>query len=687
MSSTSGGRFLSWLSRGRGIEIIAASCIAVLLTAIITYLPKFDLVEAAMNDENFTDIVLRTHGDLPIDTNIRVVTYDAAIFDSTDRVDRALLTLRLAALMELKPRVAGVDFLIEDLRPEAPDGDTMLASLITDHPNLIFGIFHEDSLNRFRIPPSLFGSPDRRFGCINLQEDEDGTIRTYTTLWGDPGGRPTESFDLRVARLGDSAAAAHLDRFSQRTFVIDYAAGIGETKRSSDAGGDQVFPTIPLDTIFNTISSGDSAGTAALRAIFADKTVLVGYGDIRKGQVTSVVDRFYTPLRQEKQGLPDMNGVAIHANILNTILRGRIVQIVPLWLNMIWGLVLVLIRLLSRERIERVSNPRSRAFLLYGTFWTLFLLGVLLPILAFRYTPYKFSIYTPLAGLLLSVPAMEGLDKGLGLLRDILRRMRLRSLRSPAMAAALRFILKAWNSEERMERGNHFLQSQFHGACAILFAEAGTGALRFDMPTIASPTLRRMVAALNAQPDALAASSAAARDAAGIITIIDSDPELQRALRLARSLYVALNEIRRQGAEMEESTEETVEATEGIADYADLALKTLGGTKGREKDGQFGKLYESLERYARRAGETGGTGEVGHLHPYAFRASCRLHNREETFIYFGMQEDANNRDDFYDLVYGGATIRCQPSDHPGLRNFKEATRAAGDDDGEITSAR
>ncbi|MEP7219966.1 MAG: CHASE2 domain-containing protein, partial [Bacteroidota bacterium] len=346
MSSTSRGQFFSWLSRKRGIEIIAASCIAVILTAIITYIPKFDLVEAAMNDDNFTDIVLRTRGDLPIDTNIRVVTYDAAIFDSTDRVDRTLLTLRLAALMELKPRVAGVDFLLEDLRPEAADGDTMLASLIADHPNLIFGIFHEDSLNRFRIPPALFGSPNR-FGCINLQDDDDGTIRTYTTLWGEPEKQQVESFDLRVARLADSAAAAHLDRFSQRTFVIDYAAGIGETKRSSDAGGDQVFPTIPLDTIFNIISSGDSAGTEALRDIFAGKTVLVGYGDIRKGQVTSVVDRFYTPLRQEKQGLPDMNGVGIHANILNTILAGRIVQIVPLWLNLVWGFVLVAIRLLS----------------------------------------------------------------------------------------------------------------------------------------------------------------------------------------------------------------------------------------------------------------------------------------------------------------------------------------------------
>ncbi|MEO5930310.1 MAG: hypothetical protein ABIR47_10300, partial [Candidatus Kapaibacterium sp.] len=372
---------------------------------------------------------------------------------------------------------------------------------------------------------------------------------------------------------------------------------------------------------------------------------------------------------------------------------GRIVQIVPLWLNMVWGFVLVGIRLLSRERIERVGNPRSRAFLLYGTFWTLFILGVLLPILAFRYTPYKFSIYTPLAGLLLSVPAMEGLDKGLGLLRDILRRMRLRSLRSPAMAAALRFTLKAGNGEERMERGNHFLQSQFHGACAVLFAEAGTGALRFDIPTIASPTLRRMTTALNAQPEALAALSSTAREAAAIISIINADPELQRALRLARSLYVALNEIRRQGAELEEATEETVEEAGSIADYADLALKTLGGTKGREKDGQFGKLYEALERYARRVGEIGeapldGNGAIAHLHPYAFRASCRLHNREETFIYFGMQEDANNRDDFYDLVYGGATIRCQPSDHPGLHKFKEATRgASGDGDGEFTNAR
>jgi hypothetical protein len=59
------------------------------------------------------------------------------------------------------------------------------------------------------------------------------------------------------------------------------------------------------------------------------------------------------------------------------------------------------------------------------------------------------------------------------------------------------------------------------------------------------------------------------------------------------------------------------------------------------------------------------------IFPYAIRRICQTHGVEETFIYFNEQEDANNRDDFFDIVYGGRAIDCQPVEHPGLAKFRE----------------
>jgi CHASE2 domain-containing sensor protein len=658
--------------------IIASACVAVVLTAIINHLPKFDLVEAALNDDNFTDMVLKTRGDLPIDSAIRVVTYDRAIFDSSDRVDREALALRLAALLELKPRVVGADFLLEDERPGKPEGDAMLAALIADHPNLIFGIFHEDSLGRFRVPPASFGLRRSQLGCINLMEDKDRTIRTYSPLWGAGEKEQFESLDLLVARATDSAAAAYLASFDGDDFTIDYAAGIGETRRAPDAGGDQIFPVMPIDTIFSIVSSGDSVATEALRREFAGKAVLVGYGDIRNSQVTSVVDRFYTPFKPDENSLPDMHGVAIHANIVNTILRHRVVRVIPLWIDLIWGALVVMAWLFHRERMNRrVRRPALRAVITYGGFGLLFFLGVLLPVLAYRYTPYKFSIYTPVAGLLLAVPTLEVLDKGIGIIRDLTRRRRLERPIPPSMRAGLLATLKSWDPEERLQRAIHLLQLQFHAACAILFREAPE---RFDRATIASPTLPRMIAALDAAPAAPAASPRGAH-AEALLRAIAADATLSTTLRFSRSLYIALNEIRRQSEELDagENHDDAMQETMGgIDDYADLALKTLSGGPGEAKEERFDELYPALERLARRMREIMGNrdeliaGDEEHgLAPFLLRSRCRLHGVEERFIYFGEQEDANNRDDYYDLVYGGPTIRCQPEDHPGLSRFRE----------------
>jgi len=670
---------LRWLRPRRPWPLVAAAFTAALLTLITNRLPQFDVIEAAMNDENFTDLVLKTRGELPIDTAIRVVTFDRSIFDREDRIDRSALALRLAALFDLAPRVVAVDVLLEDERPEAPDGDEMLAGLIADHRNLIFGIFHEDSLDRFRVPPSRFGLDDSQLGCINLTEDDDRTIRTYSLRWGSPERKQYESFDLRVARLVDSAAAAKVAGFSRNTFIIDYAGGIGEESDVETPNDVRIFPTMPLETIYTAVMSGDSLARAALRKEFADKAVLVGYADIRNSQVTSIVDRFYTPLKPEDNAIPDMHGVAIHANVLNTIVQRRIVETVPAWLNVLWATALVIMFLLWWEGADRNAAERWKKVLQYGGFGLFLLVAVMIPVIAFRYTPYKFSIYSPFTGLLLSLPTMEVYVKGSDFVRNLLRRRRTKRLGSSWLRENLFDVFSAGNGEARYLGLVHFLQLQFHTACAIVFDRSTNGG--WDHPsqrTIARPTPQGMLRDLAVGGDTISPADPASWKAIGLLRLLGSDPRIVDELRLSTSLYIALTEIRRQSDALEEEASEkgggvearTVDAT---SRYIDLTIAALTGDE--EEGDRFGELFDLVERYAAKADGLLRNADGSHwdpsadpqaFFPYLLKRKCRLHGTEEIFVYVHEQEDANDRDDFHDLLYVGRTIRCQPVEHPGL---------------------
>lgn len=672
--------------RARELPRIALfSVLTALVTLVVSGLPRFEVVESAMNDENFTDLVLQTRGELPIDTNLLILTYNRSIFDGEDRVDRGQLAMRLAAVLDLKPKVVGVDFLIEDRRPEFPDGDEMLKALIGSNSNLVFGIFHEDSLHRFRVPPAWFHIPDAQLGCINLQEDKDKTIRTFTRVWGDPGTKSYESFDVNIARRTDPAAVKNLMRYSQATFVIDYAAGIGEVARDPDeTGATQIFPVLPLDSVYSGVMSGDSSLRAVYRSLLSGKTVLVGYGDLRPGQVTSIVDRFYTPLKPEKNSLPDMHGIAIHANIINTILKRRIMEVMPTWANLVWGSMIVFILLTWREWLRRFQRPTTRAILFYAGFAILFVLGAFLPILFFRFTAFKFSIYTPLAGLLLSVATAETATKAIGLFRDFRRRRRLKNPIPALLQPRIKGILAPWNTEQRIEQAMHFMQMEYHRLCSVLFVEAAESPL-IDFPesTVAAPTLPRMLRAMRSMPPEAFPRGSRAAVAKDLIAHMADDDVLRDALELSRSLYIAINEIRRQTAAItttEDSSSESEEGMDVAASYADLALRTLSMSEGGDEGERFEELYSAIERWAIEAGGILGKhgwrayADSSGMMPYSILSECRLHRSEEEFIYLGTQEDANNRDDYFDLVYGGATIRCQPRNHPGLTEFRYLTR-------------
>lgn len=675
----------------RILELLFVAVVMALLTLITGDLPELEVIESTVNDDSFTDFVITTRGELPIDTNIVVLTYGPDFLNEHQLIDRGILAQHLTLLFEMKPALVAVDYLVEETRPDYPDGDEMLAGLIKDHPDdLLIGIFREDSLNRFRTPPSFFGLTENQLGCVNLMPGEDRTIRTFQRSWSAGNGEQYELLAVKAAQHINPKAAEHFASFDAESFIIDYAGGLGEHQAAEGENAVQVFPNFPLRAVLDAAFSDNPQDRAFFEEKIAGKAVMVGYADLRQGQVSSIVDRFYTPLKPEKNSLPDMHGVAIHANILNTILQRRIVFEVPGWVNVIWGTFIVFLMYYGYESLRTVRPASKRALLMYPGFLVLLAVGLVVPIFLFRYTPWKLSIYTPFAGMLLG-PLVFGIYEKLKRISlDANYRRKLRRPTPEGLRTALLSILAHTEPNERYVQSLHVLQRFFHACCDRMFAEAmrrdDTG---FSAETVASPTPARIRHDMSKLD--ITQLSQGSQDAAAMIVILTDNPLLRRSLRLARSLVIALNEINRQNAALDEEErleeERLGEAGKSVdvqeeGEYTDTVMAAVGGMVEANDYKQFEELYKALEEFVEK-GRTVLTNTDGTFRsiaattivnqetaPFIVRKRCVVHNREETFVYISEQEDANNRDDYFDLLYAGDTLRCRPENHPGLTEFR-----------------
>ncbi len=666
----------------RTAELLGVALIMALMTLFIGDLPELEVVESTVNDDSFSDLVVTTRGELPIDTSIIVVTYDESILDEEQRVDRALLADGLGIICYFNPAVVGVDFLVDDERPAYSEGDQMLAGVIADNSDkLLFGLYSIDSLQRALPPPPLFSLSEDQLGSVNLLPGEDNVVRAFTRAWPGIDGKPIEHLSLKIAERIDPKAANYIRSFDNESFVIDYAAGIGEHASSGPDGGQHVFPSIPLTSIAEALYSESTEDDAVVQELLEGKAVLVGYADLRLSQVTSVIDRFYTPLRQEKNTLPDMYGVTIHANILNTILQRRVVTEVPAWVNVLWGTFIVFLMYVGYEALSRIRPERKRSILRITGWFLLLVLALILPIFLFRYTPYKLSVYTPFAGLILGKIALTVFDRVKRFTIDIAHSRALSRSLQAGERERFRTVINENDPAERYVELLHLVQRLFHTAADVLFSEAATREFAFSRETVGSPTPRRILDDLESI-DPLEFSDLG-REAISFITRLWESFPLQRGLRAARSLVIAVNEIDRQTMMLEEE-----ERAEGRVDPdlqevssfrrndRDTVMMAAGGESAPSD------AFEASDRLLREmltvivdsgAGAWLGDPEVGTEEPFVHSARCTLHEETESFVYLSEQEDANNQDDFFDLIYAGETMRCRPENHPGLTKFREAS--------------
>ncbi len=663
----------------RTVELLFVALVMSLLTLFIGDLPELEVVESTVNDDTFSDLVITTQGEIPIDSSILVVTYDGSILDEEQRVHRGLLAEGLAYLLAFDPAVVGVDFMIDDRRADTTS-DQMLAGLIEDYRDrLIFGIYSIDSLRSATPPPPLFNLDTTSLGSVNLMPGDDFVIRTFTPQWPGISGLPIDLLSVKLAERTDPKGVAYLRSFNSESFVIDYAAGIGEHRGDASR---HVFPSIPLTAIANVLFSEETDDDDAMRKMIEGKTVLVGYADIRPGQVTSLVDRFYTPLKEEENGPPDMYGVTIHANILNTILQRRIVTRVPAWVNVLWGTLIVFLMYFWSESLTTVRPEWKRTALRWGGWVLLLTVSLTLPIFLFRASPWMLSVYTPFAGLVLGYLVLGIFDRLKRIVIDVYSRRTIRKRLEPLLVDLLLPLLRINDPAERYIAFLHTLQRLFHTAADRLFIEASAEDFAFRPETVGSPTpsrLREDIAVIGEDQ-----FSERGRQVIAFIEALHRSFLLQRSLRAARSLVIAVNEIDRQTMILKEEERAEGRIDPELADRAELheenrdtVMTAAGGATSIDAfDGSDKLLAEMIEVIAGADDQSLLIADAEEGTPFIHTATCRLHRDEEAFVYLSEQEDANNQDDFYDLIYAGETIRCRPEDHPGLTAFREMSGGA-----------
>jgi adenylate cyclase len=298
----------AWLSTTRRAWIqggLAASLVTALLLA-----GGLEWIELRVLDAQF-----KLRGPRPPQTPVVIVSIDEDSFDEFDQTwpwPRSLHARLIDLLSRGKPAVIGLDILFSEPSARGPDDDEALARAIAAAGNVILAsgltvvaqtFIEKQDLN---LPVDPLRERAAGFGIINLGYDEDAFVRR--------------------AALGVRHQDLDVPSFARAIRDRAVAAGIpgaplpgGGSVLINYAGGPQTFATVPYYRVIRDEILPDA---------FRGKIVLVG--------ATSPLlhDVFPAPFAPDGA----MPGVEIHANILETLLRGIAITRLPRWA--VVGLVL-----------------------------------------------------------------------------------------------------------------------------------------------------------------------------------------------------------------------------------------------------------------------------------------------------------------------------------------------------------
>ena len=288
-------------------SLAAGIAVTLFMLVVLQSLPFFQRDELAAYDFQFA-----RRGDLSAPTNIIFVGVD---HDSIDFLNDGSYPLRRRSIADAVrflhragARAIGLDFIFESPKVD----DNALAAAMREAGNVVVAQRLGASLTSNYIaaetelvpPVAPLARAAAAIGVANVNQDDDGGLRSVELLQAGPGGKTIggklyPTFAAQLASVALHKPLGEILRGLPRTLYVNYVG--------PQAAGDASQQTLQLASITDVAIGDDSP------KLFRDKIVIIGCADIVCN------DLWTTPYGQ-------MYGSAVQANILATILNRHAIQ-------------------------------------------------------------------------------------------------------------------------------------------------------------------------------------------------------------------------------------------------------------------------------------------------------------------------------------------------------------------------
>jgi CHASE2 domain-containing sensor protein len=291
-------------------DTILATLMVFALIGLLALIPLnthvLDPFKLALQDFDYNDLAyskMEKNKNTALDTNIVIVNVGQA--------KRPQIAEMIKKVQEQHPLVIGVDVTFKE--PKTPAEDSLLMQ-VSRSPETVMAYEMVSEGHHLKPAGFLFAqTPDK--GYVNIWGEEGGVNRDFLPVVKQDGHEYL-SFAAAILRKANPASYQKLLSRGRSKETINY-------KRR-----DSQYQVIEGDALM--------MGTDSFP--LANKIVLVGY---ISPDPNNVEDKLFTPMNARSFGksLPDMNGVVVHANIINMILEADYISKMPAWIT--WGIALV----------------------------------------------------------------------------------------------------------------------------------------------------------------------------------------------------------------------------------------------------------------------------------------------------------------------------------------------------------
>lgn len=288
--------------RGRALALALGVAAVTLALAVSGTAERLDLLGL--------DLLFELRGPRPGPTPIVVIAIDEDSFDELDLAwpfPRALHGRLIDRLHEAGAAVIGLDIVFPEPSAHGPDDDAALGDAVARAGNVVLGAaittVRETFYTKVDVNAPVPGV--RRgvagIGIVNHDVDRDGHVRRVA-LRHDAGDTVLPSWDAEVYRVAVARGVAAAPLPGTGPVLVNFRGGPG------------TFPRVP----YHRVVHGEVAAE-----VFRGRIVLVG-------ATTPVLqDMHSTPFAPARL----MPGVEVHANTLDTLLRGDRLRTAPAWVS------------------------------------------------------------------------------------------------------------------------------------------------------------------------------------------------------------------------------------------------------------------------------------------------------------------------------------------------------------------